>query len=174
MNFTETELVKRAIKGSRQAFEALFLLEKDYMYKLAFMYMKNRDDAMDLVQNCILKCMISIEDLKEPKFFRTWMTKIMMNCAKTEWGKRGRYDLLEGEDVFINEDREITSEEMLDLYRAIDYLGYPYRDIIIHHYFVGAKLAEIAQMLDMPVGTVKVYHSKAKKRLKEMLEVEIV
>lgn len=44
-------------KGKQGAFEALFLEEKEYLYRLAFLYMKNEDDALDLVQECILKCM---------------------------------------------------------------------------------------------------------------------
>lgn len=172
MTDSEIELVKRAKKGDREAFENLFLMEKEYLYKTAFMYMKNKDDALDLVQNCILKCMVSIKDLKRPEFFRTWMTRIMINCASSEWTKRRKYDLSEDEDIYSESSIAVSPEEKLDLYHAIDLLKYPYRAIIVQHYFAGNKLTEIARILDMPLGTVKMYHSKAKLRLKEILEVE--
>ena len=99
MNPLEIKLVKQAQKGDRNAFEELFLLEKEYLYKCAFLYTKNREDALDLVQNCIVKCMVSIKELREPRYFRTWMTKIMINCFNTESMKQRRY-VLQGEEVW--------------------------------------------------------------------------
>lgn len=65
------------------------------------------------------------------------------------------------------------NELKMDLYHAIDHLKFPYKEIIVQHYFASNKLTEIAEMLDMPIGTVKAYHSKAKAKLREMLEVEL-
>jgi len=172
MNPLEIKLVKQAQKGDKKAFEELFLLEKEYLYKCAFLYTKNRENAFDLVQNCIVKCMVSIKELKEPRYFRTWMTKIMINCFNTEIVKQNRY-ILQDEEVWYEDKTELSTEEKMDLYQAIDHLKFPYREIIIQHYFACNKLSEIAEMLDMPIGTVKAYHSKAKGALRKMLEVEI-
>lgn len=172
MNPLEIKLVKQAQKGDKEAFEELFLLEKEYLYKCAFLYTKNREDALDLVQNCIIKCMVSIKELKEPKYFRTWMTKIMINCSNTEIVKQKRY-VLQDEEVWYEDNPKLSAEAKMDLYQAIDHLKFPYKEIIIQHYFACNKLNEIAEMLDMPVGTVKAYHSKAKKMLRKLLEVEI-
>lgn len=57
-----------------------------------------------------------------------------------------------------------------DLYRAIDRLDYPYKVIIIQKYFFDCKLNDIAELLEMPLGTVKVYHARAKEKLKRYLE----
>ena len=135
---------------------------------MAFLYMKNKEDSLDLVQECILRCIVSIKGLKQPQYFRTWMTRILINCAHEEWARRGKYDCVE-EEVFAASE-PFPGEERLDLYQAIDRLNFPYRDIIIQHYFAGNKLSEIAQILNIPIGTVKVYHSRAKSRLKCMLE----
>lgn len=172
MNPLEIKLVKQAKNGDKSAFEQLFLLEKEYLYKCAFLYTKNREDALDLVQNCILKCMVSIRELREPKYFRTWMTKIMINCFNNESVKKRKYVLLEKE-VLKEENTALSAEEKMDLYHAIDHLKFPYKEIIVQHYFASNKLTEIAEMLDMPIGTVKAYHSKAKAKLREMMEVEL-
>lgn len=172
MNPLEIKLVKLAQKGDKEAFEDLFLLEKEYLYKCAFLYTKNREDAFDLVQNCIVKCMVSIKELREPRYFRTWMTKIMINCFNTESIKQRRY-VLQEEEVWHEDNTEFSAEEKMDLYHAIDHLKFPYKEIIVQHYFACNKLTEIAEMLDMPIGTVKAYHSKAKAKLREMMEVEI-
>ena len=172
MNPLEIKLVKQAKNGDKSAFEQLFLLEKEYLYKCAFLYTKNREDALDLVQNCILKCMVSIRELREPQYFRTWMTKIMINCFNNESVKKRKYVLLEKE-VLKEENTALSAEEKMDLYHAIDHLKFPYKEIIVQHYFASNKLTEIAEVLDMPIGTVKAYHSKAKAKLREMMEVEL-
>lgn len=170
MDSLEIDLIKRAQNGEREAMEQIFLMEREYLYKMAFLYMKNKEDSLDLVQECILRCITSIRSLKQPQYFRTWMTRILINCAHEEWARRGRYDFTE-EEVFTAGE-SFPDEERMDLYHAIDCLNFPYRDIIIQHYFVGNKLNEIARTLNLPIGTVKVYHSRAKSRLKCMLEVE--
>ena len=172
MNPLEIKLVKQAKNGDKSAFEQLFLLEKEYLYKCAFLYTKNREDALDLVQNCILKCMVSIRELREPKYFRTWMTKIMINCFNNESVKKRKY-VLQEKEVWKEENTALSAEEKMDLYHAIDHLKFPYKEIIVQHYFASNKLTEIAEMLDMPIGTVKAYHSKAKAKLREMMEVEL-
>ena len=172
MNPLEIMLVKQAQKGDKNAFEELFHLEKEYMYKCAYLYTKNREDALDLVQNCIVNSMVSIKELREPRYFRTWMTKIMINCFNTESMKQKRY-VLQGEDIWQEENITLSTEEKMDLYHAIDHLKSPYKEIIVQHYFACNKLTEIAEMLDMPIGTVKAYHSKAKRKLREMMEVEL-
>lgn len=172
MNLLEMELVRLARRGNKKAFEKIFLMEKEYLYKCAFLYMKNREDALDLVQTCIVKCMVSMDTLKEPKYFRTWMTRILINCANTEWKKQQKYDLEEKEEIFLDKE-ELSIEEKMDLYDAIDYLKFPYKEIIVQHYFAGNTLGEIAAILDMPIGTIKAYHAKAKIQLKELMEVKL-
>ena len=172
MNPLEIKLIKQAQKGDKAAFEELFLMEKEYLYKCAFLYTMNREDAFDIVQNCIVKCMVSIKELREPRYFRTWMTKIMINSFNTERTKQRRY-VLQEEEVWHEDNKELSTEEKMDLYHAIDHLKFPYKEIIVQHYFACNKLSEIAEMLDMSIGTVKAYHSKAKATLREMMEVEI-
>lgn len=169
----EIRLVRQAQKGKKEALETLFLMEKEYLYKMAFLYMKNKEDALDLVQESILQCILHLKKLEKPEFFRTWMTRILINCARQEWRRRGRYEAAEEPELRQPEEssqEEISREEKLDLYEAIDSLSFPYRAIIIQYYFAGNQLKEIAEMLNMPPGTVKVYHARAKCRLKEILE----
>lgn len=167
-------LVERARRGEKEAFAQLFLAEKEYLYKTAFLHAGNEEDALDLVQECILQCMLSIKKLKHPEYFRTWMTRILINCARKEWYKKKRYAPEEDlEERSPSHEDGVTSEEKMDLYQAIDTLPFLYRSIVVEKYFAGAKLEEIAQMLDMPLGTVKVYHGRAKKQLRELLKEEI-
>lgn len=63
MDSLEINLVRQAQGGKREAMEQLFLMEKEYLYKMAFLYMKNKEDSLDIVQECILRCIVSIKGL---------------------------------------------------------------------------------------------------------------
>ena len=163
-------LVKRAQRRDMEAFVELMEKHKTGLYKVAKSYLRSEEDVADVMQETVLSVYEHIQELKSVSYFNTWMTRILINCAHEEWERRGKYDL--AEDTVFAAGESFPKEETLDLYRAIDHLNYPYRDIIIQYYFAGNKLSEIAQSLDIPVGTVKVYHSRAKRKLKCMLEAE--
>ena len=112
MDSLEINLVRQAQRGKKEAMEQLFLMEKEYLYKMAFLYMKNKEDSLDIVQECILRCIVSIKSLKQPQYFRTWMTRILINCAHEEWARRGKYDLAE-EEVFAAEEVEFRLAALL-------------------------------------------------------------
>lgn len=165
-------LVRKAKRGDKDAFLELMLLHKEYMYRTAFLYTKNQDLACDVVQECIIKSMVSIGGLKKPEYFKSWMTRILINCALSELRKNKRYTPepeWESEEWAAGEEA-VSREEKMDLYHAIDRLEYPYNIIIIQKYFFDYQLNEIAALLQMPLGTVKAYHAKAKEKLKAYLE----
>ena len=63
-----TQLVKKAIKGSKCAYGELIAAYQAYLYKTAFLYLKNEADSLDAVQECVTKGLLGIEKLKEPKY----------------------------------------------------------------------------------------------------------
>lgn len=169
----EVELLAgRAKSGDKDAFLELMLMHKEYLYRTAYLYVRNSDTACELVQECIVKSMESIGKLKKPEFFKSWITKILINCAITQLRKDKRYaaepEWVSGE--WAEKEGPVSREEKMDLYLAIDRLEYPYKVIIIQKYFFDCQLNEIASFLQMPLGTVKAYHSRAKKQLRAYLE----
>lgn len=71
---------KKAIKGSKAAYGELIAQYQVYLYKTAFLYVKNEADSLDAVQECVTRGLLGIEKLKEPKYFKTWITRILLNC----------------------------------------------------------------------------------------------
>mgnify|MGYP001125517999 FL=1 len=92
------KLVEKAVKGNREAFGELIMMHQEYLYKLAYMYTKNEQDALDAVQECAMRAMISMDKLRVPAYFRTWITRILINSIYQEHKKRknsvlfGEYD----------------------------------------------------------------------------------
>ncbi|CCP27400.1 RNA polymerase, sigma-24 subunit, ECF subfamily (fragment) [Tepidanaerobacter acetatoxydans Re1] len=73
---------KRAKNKDAESFYKLLEPIKDRLYRTAFMYMKNEDDALDCVHDSIVKAIQSIDSLREPQYFNTWITRITINTCK--------------------------------------------------------------------------------------------
>ena len=74
-------LIKKAQKGNDKAFLTLFQQYEQDIYRTAFVYVKNQSDALDVVQETAYRSFKSIKDLKEPKYFKTWLIRIAISCA---------------------------------------------------------------------------------------------
>lgn len=172
MNQQEEErLVRKAIKGNRKAYGMLIETYQTYLYRTAFLYVKNEQDALDAVQNCVMKGMVAIGKLREPAYFKTWLTKILINGIYRQKGNIVPVISLEEYQEKASEEA-VSVEERIDLYEAIDLLRPMYKSVIILYYFSGMKMKEIADVMDIPEGTVKGYLARAKKELRKRLEEE--
>ena len=88
-------LVKQAKKKDKQSFVELIELHKQSMYKIAWSYLHNDEDAADAIQETILKCYEKIEKLKNESYFTTWLTRILINNCKDILQKKKRETLSE-------------------------------------------------------------------------------
>jgi RNA polymerase sigma-70 factor (TIGR02954 family) len=163
--------VKRAINGDARAFEELLFLEEKNLYYKALSYVGKKEDALDAIQETSCKAFLSIGQLQNPEFFSTWLFKILI---------RECYKLLKNRDQIIpyeeNElvkrldriqDKEIESFHLSD---ALAKLNSSYQTSIILFYYHDLPIQEISEIMDKPVGTVKTYLRRAKKKLKNDLE----
>ena len=104
-------------------------------YRLAYSYVKNVDDALDIVQESICKGMSSLDSLRNPAYFRTWFYKIVIHTALDFLRQRNKTVLME-EEVLINSNcGTCDTYQNIDLGRALDSLPAKYRTIIILRYF---------------------------------------
>ncbi len=161
-----TQLVKKAIKGSKCAYGELIAAYQAYLYKTAFLYLKNEADSLDAVQECVTKGLLGIEKLKEPKYFKTWITRILLNCI---WQDRRKAQTVSLDEYTEKGVENYLIEEKIDLYDAIDSLKEHYKTAVILFYFQELKIKEIANIMDIPDGSVKVCLYRAKKQLRNLL-----
>lgn len=160
-----TELVRRAIKQDEAAFEQLILLHSEQLYRTAYVYVKNEQDALDVVQETIYKAFISIGQVKEPKYFVTWLTKILIrNCYRVLNQQTAVADLVEPIPV-----KESSREEHLDLIDALSHLRKEYRDVLVLFYFHDVPMKEIASFIGITLNTVKTYLKRGRAELKKQL-----
>ena len=169
----EEKLVKRAMKYDEIAIIQLFDHYKEYLYRIAYMYYKNEQDALDAVSECVTRVYISFPKLKHPEYFKTWMTRILINEIFTDM-KKGKnlisYDNLKeaGYEVEFPEDA-ITREEKMDLYTALDQLKPEYRVVLILKYFEDLSIKEISDAIGITESNVKALLHRGRKKLRKIL-----
>ena len=75
----ELLLIRRAQKGDTDAFVTLIERNKKSLYKIAKSYLKNEEDIADVIQDTILSAYEHIKELRKTAYFRTWITRILIN-----------------------------------------------------------------------------------------------
>lgn len=145
-------LVKRAQQHDKEAFVELMELNRQSMYKIAKSYLRNEEDAADAMAAAILSCYEKIADLREPKYFKTWMTRILINKCKDIWKDNKRECLLE---EFPDTEDPYRYEQNLEFEELMRALDEKYRVILTLYYVEGFNTREIAEILEIAENTVK-------------------
>lgn len=164
-------LIEKAQKGNGNAFLKLFQEYESVIYRTAFMYVKNQNDALDVVQETAYRSFKSIGILNEPKYFKTWLIKIAISCALDMLRKQKKviqmrpgYMELISEDVKEDIDLEVTFQEL------IEFLDEDEKSVIILRFYHDMTIKEVAESLNIPLGTAKTILYRALKRLRKELK----
>lgn len=166
----EIKLIKESMKGNKESFGILIKNNKEYLYKMAFLYVKDEQDALEVIHETVYRAFLNIEKLKKAKFFNTWITRILINVSIDFLKRKGKNQMLDESTPIIKEKCEISTEEKLDLYNAIDLLNDNYKTVIIMMYFNDMKIKDISKIMETPENTVKTYLRRAKQALGEILK----
>lgn len=136
-------------------------------YRIAYSYVFQEQDAMDIVQEGAYRAIVKSGSLKRPEYADTWICRIMMNEAVRFLEKnRGRTVNMEEVAEEGTEDRV----EDVDLKRALEQLDEKERAIVVLRYFEEEKLETIGKLLDLNVNTVKSRLYRAMGKLKGYME----
>ena len=139
----------------------------DSAYRFAFTYVKNREDAEDVVSESMIKAMKYIGSLKNPQNIKAWFYKIISNTALNFIKKRNRTVSIDDSTLIpaANDDySEINLESILNC------LEQKYREIVVLRFLEDMKIGEIAQILEINENTVKTRLYKALKILRAEME----
>lgn len=152
----KSNLVKRAKKGDSDAFQMLIHEEKEKMYRMAYLYMRNEDDALEVFQESLYKALNSINTLKNDDYFSTWLMKILINTAITTLKKKQKLVSINSEIFNQIENKErYGTEEQIDLLQAMDDIEEKYKTVLLLRFYQDYTVKQIAAFLDCPEGTVK-------------------
>ena len=160
----------KSIKTNCASFEKLLFQYKSYLYKVAYTYVKDKQVALDILQETSFKAWLNIHTLKDEEKFKPWITKILVNTALNYIKKESKVIYMEDENPIIYSEKSISIEEKLDLYDAIDLLKPKYKTVIILKYFDDMKIEDISYVLSIPENTVKSHLKRAKESLSSILK----
>lgn len=163
-------MLKAAKKGDSEAFTQLFITQKEQIYRVAFAYFKNEQDALEAIQEVTFRAYKNIKKLKEPKYFSTWLTRIMINYCIDELKRKKRFLLSDSQaqkGSLIEE-----KDDLINIETAIRTLEPKFQEIIILKYFQDMTIEQISDHLGRPSGTIKTWLSKALQELRKQMTKE--
>ncbi|MGL5674786.1 MAG: sigma-70 family RNA polymerase sigma factor [Cellulosilyticaceae bacterium] len=147
-----------------------FIIEQqESLYRVAYSYVKEREGALDVVQETILKSYEKLDTLRQVAYMRTWFYRILINEAITYLRKRRKWHFIEDFQKQQSYTLDQIDEEMM-IYEMVVSLRPKYRTVIILRYFEDMKIGEIASVLQCPESTVKSRIKKGLTLLKEQIE----
>ena len=149
----------------RKKVEKYIIENREYYYRLAYSYVKNEADTLDVIQESIIKALISIESLKEIEKVKSWFYKIVIRTSIDYIRKNKKYNDMIDISEIINNGKSDQYKD-LDLYKALDELDETYKTIIILRYFEDMKINDIADILYENPNTVKTRLYAGLKKLK--------
>lgn len=184
------QAVAAALAGDGQGFAWLYEATQHDMYYIALKYMKNEDDAMDVLQDSYMKAWQSLASLKEPENFRAWFGRIVANTAKNalvkkrptlfsqmdtenEDGDSFEFDIEDDRKEYQPERSYTEKETQLLVRELIDSLSDEQRLCIMMYHLDGQSIKDIAQAFGVSENTVKsrlLYGRKAIKAKAEEMQ----
>ena len=155
---------KRRIKtlSLQEKIEEVILEKYSMLYKMAFLYVKEEQDALDIVQESVYKAIKSSATIKEEKYIQTWLIRIVINTTIDFMNKRKKEVLTDS----IPESGKNDTYDELNLHSVLEKLDGKGRAIIILRFCEQKKISEIAEILDEKESTVKTILYRTLQKLK--------
>ena len=176
----ESDLVRRSQGGDQQAFAVLVQAYQGTAYALALRLLRNPDDAADMAQEAFIRAWQALPRFRGQSRFGTWLYRIVYNLSlnRQDALRRQGPRVVDGEAVAAalpaREGDPVRTAEAGELrewlWEQVDLLPERYRAVLVLYYLRELTYDEIAEILDLPLGTVKTHLYRAKAELKKRLE----
>ena len=144
---------------------------QDKFYRLAYGYVHDRETALDMVQDAIIRALEKVAFLRNPEYIRTWFYRILVNvCLSHLRRNRGRMDVFPAEELEEPVDQINGVVELIDLKNALLTLNPELQTIVMLRFWEDMKLQEIADVTGKKLSTVKAQLYKAIDQLRAEYE----
>jgi RNA polymerase sigma-70 factor (ECF subfamily) len=175
----DAQLIDQTLAGHSAAFGQLVQKYQDRLYHTLVHAVGNAEDAKDVVQEAFVQAFVKLDTFQRASAFYTWLYRIAFNVAATHRRRRhttlsveqshlqsGREPADDGEDPTERLQRE---ERCRQVRQAIGELSDEHRAVLVLREIDGCCYETIAEMLDLPVGTVRSRLHRARLQLREQL-----
>jgi RNA polymerase sigma-70 factor, ECF subfamily len=153
----QAELVERASRGDRDAFDLLMSDAVDRLYAIARLIVRDADLAEDSVQEALIHCWRELPRLRDPSRFDAWLNRLLVNAATDQYRRRRRYSAAVSllAESGVEGDFSIGLAVADELRGAFERLRVEHRVVLVLYHYLGLSSPEIADVLGLPGGTVK-------------------
>ncbi len=169
----DASIISKSMKGGNIEVLLQWIdANKQKLYRMSWSYLKNNTDVEDVFHNTIIKVVENINKLQNEQAFERWFVSILLNeCRKILRYRRKVQpsDYIELSDTACSLEDQAESLDLIDGLKSIDE---KYKELIILKYYSGYSQKEIAEILNMPLGTVKTKIFRGLKMLRKILRRE--
>ncbi len=161
------ETVRKAKQGDVDEIGKIIIDNMQSLYRVAFSILRNEEEIYDAISNTTVIVFEKIHTLKKEEFFKTWLTRILINECYKIYNQNKKIIYLENcnqEGLTYND--EYVDFEMRNLVKNLDR---DLREVVVLYYFEEFSVKEIAKLVNIPEGTVKSRLSRARKELAKVL-----
>ena len=185
MNTDDRRLIEECLAGNTSAFGVLVRRYQDRLFNAVLRVLDHAEDAADVVQDAFLNAYQSLNSFKGDSEFFTWLYRIAFNAAISLRRKRKAVLSIDGgqEDKTVGEPIDPSEygrpgvalergEEDAQVMAALDRLSPEHRIVLVLKDLEGQKYEDIAEILDVPIGTVRSRLHRARLELRDLLHSE--
>jgi RNA polymerase sigma-70 factor (ECF subfamily) len=174
----EQDLITATLNGSQKAFDQLMQNYQEHVYRIAFSFGKNQQNAMDITQTTFLKAYENLASYKGKSSFKAWLGRIAYNEG-VNWHRKNKhyassletedYDMLANSEI-LQSDEILAKENKAELLKSLLALNTRYRVAVVMRYFENMPIKEISGILNCSEGMVKNMLHRSLQRLRIMLQ----
>jgi RNA polymerase sigma-70 factor, ECF subfamily len=169
-------LVVRAQAGDLDAFSELTSTQTDRLYATARLILRDSEQAADAVQDAFLQAWLDIRGLRDPERFEAWLRRLLVRACYRAARRRRTREVSEiragaaAGRTTPDDQRALAVRDQLD--RGFRRLSPEQRAVIVLHHYLGLSLAESAETLGIPLGTMQSRLSRATQAMRAVLEAD--
>ena len=171
----QRQLVEQARNGDRDAYEALAASAFDGLYALAHRILRDGDRTDDAVQECLIRAWRQLPRLRDPDRFEVWLRRLLVNACHDE----ARRDRRRSHEIHVlpfdragSHDTSIGLADRDELERGFRRLSIEHRTVLVMTHYLGMSAREVAETLDIPVGTAQSRLLHAIRAMRAVLEAD--
>lgn len=159
------DLLRKSKHGDKEALIKLIMDKKSEYYKLAYVYLQDKEDAMDAMQDMIVIVFNQISNLRKNDAFYSWSKTILVNCCRKILKNRNKTTEIK---ILISDDQDMGGiEQGIDLQKGLASLNVNQQEAIKLRYFLDLDYDTISKITGVPLGTVKSRISVGINKLKD-------
>lgn len=168
MHADDSELIQHAQQGNPRAFELLVDRYAKTLFALAYSLLGNTADAEDVLQETLIGAYRHVNKFEGRSSVKTWLTKILVRqVARVHRSRKNRRPMSLADMDFEKPDRTSATDDRIDVHQMLGVLSEEHREVMVLREIEGFSYEEIAEVLDVPRGTVESRLHRARQALKE-------